>query len=107
MIVDNVFMMEMLNEVEKNIIEGGEISAPFRKSKAFPPMVGYMMSVGEKTGQMDTILAKIAQAYDEEVELTAQKVTSILEPLMIVSLSVVVGFIVLAIILPIMEMSKI
>ncbi len=105
-IVDNIIMMETLNEVEKNIIEGGEIAAPFRKSKAFPPMVGYMMSIGEKTGQMDSILTKIATAYDEEVELTAQKVTSILEPLMIVSLSVVVGFIVLAIILPIMEMSK-
>lgn len=106
-IVDNVPMAETIDEIQKTIIEGGEIATPLRKSKIFPSVVGYMMSIGEKTGQLDSILTKIAEAYDEEVEITTQKVTSLLEPIMIVTLAGIVGFIVLAIILPIMEMSKI
>ena len=105
-IVDNVIMAETIDEVQKTIIEGGQIAEPMRRSKVFPPVVGYMMSIGEKTGQLDTILTKIAEAYDEEIEITTQKVTAILEPLMIVVLSAIVGFIVLSIILPIMDMSK-
>ena len=105
-IVDNVIMAETIDEVQKTIIEGGQIAEPMRRSKVFPPVVGYMMSIGEKTGQLDSILTKIAEAYDEEIEITTQKVTAVLEPLMIVVLSAIVGFIVLSIILPIMQMSQ-
>ena len=105
-IVDNVLMAETLEEVQKTIVEGGELATPLRKSKVFPTVVGYMISVGEKTGKMDIILKKIAEVYDEEIEMTTQKVTSILEPLMIVALAMIVGFIVVAIILPIMDMSQ-
>lgn len=105
-IVDNIVMAETIDEVQRTIMEGGEIATPLRKSKVFPSVVGYMMSIGEKTGQLETILRKIAETYDDEIEITTQKVTSILEPLMIVAISGVVGFIVLAIIMPIMEMSN-
>ena len=105
-VVDNAIMAETLDEVAKTIIEGGEIATALRKSKAFPPLVGYMIAVGEKTGRMEPILTKIASSYDEEIEITTQKVTSLLEPIMIVSLAVIVGFIVLSIIQPIMELSQ-
>jgi general secretion pathway protein F len=106
-VVDNEIMAETLDEVSKTIIEGGEIAAPLRRSKVFPPLVGYMIAVGEKAGRLEPILTKIAEAYDEEIEVTSQKVTSLLEPLMIVTLAAIVGFIVLSIILPIMELSQI
>lgn len=105
-IVDNVLMAETIDQVRTTIMEGGEIASTLRKSKVFPPVVGYMMSIGEKSGQLDSILTKIAEAYDQEIEITTQKVTAILEPLMIVSLSVVVGFIVLSIVMPMMQMSQ-
>jgi type IV pilus assembly protein PilC len=66
-----------------------------------------MIGVGEESGRLEELLKKTAQAYDEEVDVAAQKMTSLLEPLMIVVMSVVVGFIVLAILLPILEMSNI
>jgi type IV pilus assembly protein PilC len=66
-----------------------------------------MIGVGEESGRLEELLKKTAQAYDEEVEVAAQKMTSLLEPLMIVVMSVVVGFIVLSIMLPILEMSNI
>lgn len=105
-VVDNKVMEETLDEVEKNVIDGNGISLAIRKSDVFPSVVGYMISVGEQSGNLDKVLSKIAVAYDEEVELTTQKVTSLLEPIMIVLLSGVIGFIVLAIIMPIMQMSK-
>ena len=105
-IVDNVIMAETIDDVRTAIMDGGDIATPLRKSKVFPPVVGYMMAIGEKSGQLETILTKIAEAYDQEIDITTQKITSIIEPLMIVALSVVVGFIVLAIIMPIMEMSQ-
>jgi type IV pilus assembly protein PilC len=66
-----------------------------------------MISVGEESGRLEELLKKTAEAYDEEVEVAAQKMTALLEPLMIVFMAVVVGFIVLAILLPILQMSNI
>lgn len=106
-VVDNVIMAQTLDDVAQTIIEGGDIATPLRKSKVFPSIVSYMISVGEKAGKMETVLTKIAETYDEEIEVTTQKVASLLEPLMIVVLSVVVGFIILSIILPILKMSEI
>ena len=105
-VVDNAIMAETIDDVAKTIIDGGDIATPLRKSKAFPTLVGYMISVGEKAGRLEEILTKIAEAYDEEVEVSTQKVTSLMEPIMIVLLSSVVGFIVLSIILPIMKMNQ-
>lgn len=106
-IVDNIIMAETVDEVAHTIMEGGDIATTLRKSKVFPPLVGYMIAIGEKSGRLEPILAKIAEAYDEEIEVTTQKVTSLLEPILIVGLAAVVGFIVLSIVLPIMDMGRI
>ena len=66
-----------------------------------------MISVGEESGHLEELLKKIAEAYDEEVEVAAQKMTALLEPLMIVLMAFVVGFIVLSVLLPILQMSNI
>jgi type II secretory pathway component PulF len=106
-VVDNELLAETLDRVRQKVAEGADISTPLKQSKVFPPVVGYMISVGEESGRLEELLKKTAEAYDEEVEVAAQKMTALLEPLMIVFMAVVVGFIVLAILLPILQMSNI
>jgi general secretion pathway protein F len=106
-VVDNELLADTLDKIRQKIAEGADISTPLKQSKVFPPVVGYMISVGEESGRLEELLKKTAEAYDEEVEVAAQKMTALLEPLMIVFMAVVVGFIVLAILLPILQMSNI
>lgn len=106
-VMDNVVMVDTLKEAERSIVEGIDIATPFRKSKTFPPMLGYMISVGEKSGQLPAVLAKVAQSYDEEIDITIEKVISLLNPAIMCILACIVGFIVVAIIQPMMSMSKI
>jgi type II secretory pathway component PulF len=106
-VVDNELLADTLDMVRTKVAEGADISTPLKQSKVFPPVVGYMISVGEESGRLEELLKKTAEAYDEEVEVAAQKMTALLEPLMIVFMAVVVGFIVLAILLPILQMSNI
>lgn len=106
-VVDNELLADTLDKIRQKIAEGADISTPLKQSKVFPPVVGYMISVGEESGRLEELLKKTAEAYDEEVEVAAQKMTALLEPIMIVFMAVVVGFIVLAILLPILQMSNI
>jgi type IV pilus assembly protein PilC len=86
-------------------IAGGEtIAAPLAKSKVFPPMVISMIAVGEQTGGLDEMLTKIADFYDEEVDVAVGALLSLMEPMMIVVLGVVVGGMVVAMYLPIFDM---
>jgi type IV pilus assembly protein PilC len=86
-------------------IAGGEtIAAPLERSKVFPPMVISMIAVGEQTGGLDEMLSKIADFYDEEVDVAVSALLSLMEPMMIVVLGVVVGGMVVAMYLPIFDM---
>jgi type IV pilus assembly protein PilC len=86
-------------------IAGGEtIAAPLEKSKVFPPMVISMIAVGEQTGGLDEMLSKIADFYDEEVDVAVSALLALMEPMMIVVLGVVVGGMVVAMYLPIFDM---
>jgi type IV pilus assembly protein PilC len=86
-------------------IAGGEtIAGPLEKSKVFPPMVVSMIAVGEQTGGLDEMLSKIADFYDEEVDVAVSALLSLMEPVMIVILGVVVGGMVIAMYLPIFDM---
>jgi general secretion pathway protein F len=106
-IVHNAVIAKVIDTVHDRIIEGTDIATPIKKSGVFPPVVGYMIAVGEQSGQLDELLDRIAEAYDEEVEVQTQKVTSLLEPILIVAMALVVGFIVLAIMQPILKISDI
>jgi type IV pilus assembly protein PilC len=89
----------------RHSIAGGEtIAAPLEKSKVFPPMVISMIAVGEQTGGLDEMLSKIADFYDEEVDVAVNALLSLMEPVMIVLLGVVVGGMVVAMYLPIFDM---
>ncbi len=105
-VVNNKYLAETLDVVRMKIAEGADIATPLKTSKVFPPVVGYMIAVGEEGGRLEELLRRIAEAYEEEVEMAAQKMTSMLEPIMIVVMAVVVGFIILSVLLPILEMSN-
>lgn len=88
-----------------SIKEGQTIAAPLGRSKVFPPMVVQMIDVGEETGALDTMLEKIADFYDDEVDSAVEALTSLLEPILMCFLGVVIGFIVIAMYLPIFKMA--
>lgn len=106
-IVDNRLLANVLHEVRERIIEGADISTPIKKSKVFPPVVGDMIAIGEESGQLEELLDRIAEAYDEEIEVTTQRVTATIEPVIIICMAGIVGFIVMAIILPLVNMNKV
>ncbi|MBL7069106.1 MAG: type II secretion system F family protein [Candidatus Omnitrophica bacterium] len=92
-------------EVHSSIREGETIASPLQKSGVFPPMVVRMISVGERTGQLDKMLSKISDFYDEQVEAAISGLTSIIEPLIIAFLGIVIGTIVICMFLPIFKLS--
>jgi type IV pilus assembly protein PilC len=90
--------------VKESVTGGGTVSAPMRTApEAFPTMVVQMLAVGEETGAMDTMLSKIADFYEDEVAAAIKALTSILEPLMIVFVGAMVGFIVISMYMPLFK----
>lgn len=104
-VVDNVVLTEAIDRTKNSVKEGESIAEPLRRSGQFPPMVTHMIAVGEKTGGLEAMLEKVADSFDGEVDTTVGKLTTLLEPLMIVVMGGVVVSIVLAILLPILKMS--
>jgi len=100
----NVVVSNAVGAVHESVKEGETITAPLEASGVFPPMVVSMVDVGEQTGALPEMLLKIADNYDEEVDNAVAAMTSLLEPIMIVFLAVVVGSIVIAMFLPLIEM---
>ena len=96
----NAVIEHSMDDVITSIKGGGTISAPLKQCPAFPPMVAQMVGVGEETGALDTMLAKIADFYDSEVEAAVKALTSIMEPVMIIVVGGIVGVIVISMYLP-------
>jgi general secretion pathway protein F len=105
-VVNNSLMAKTISEVADRIVEGADISTPLKKSKMFPPMVGYMIAVGEQSGELESVLDRISQTYEEEIDLSIQRLTAMIEPIIIVLLAVVVGFIVMAVLLPLLQFNN-
>lgn len=103
----NKVIEKAVEQVYKNIKEGEKIAEPLAKSKVFPPMVVRMIAVGEETGEMEKMLTKIADFYDEQVEAAISGLTSMIEPLIIAFLGVVIGSIVICMFLPIFKITTI
>jgi general secretion pathway protein F len=104
-IVGNAVIAKTLGEVREAIMQGADIATPLKRSGIFPPVVGYMIAIGEESGRLDEILTNLAESYDEEIEVATQRLTALLEPVIILVLAVVVAFIALAVIMPVMELS--
>ncbi len=105
-IVDNVILADSINEACDELEKGISLSQFFRGHKYFPPMLVQMMAVGEQSGTLDKMLGKAADSYEKEVEAKILALTSMIEPVMILSMGLVVSFIVVSILLPIFEMNQ-
>ena len=102
----NKLVEEAVVNCSKSVRDGEPISRPLAKSGVFPPMVTRMISVGEQTGQLEKMLSKIADFYDDQVDAAAGALTSLIEPLVIAFLGIVIGGIVIALFLPIFKISQ-
>lgn len=104
--LDNTVYRDELADVAKQVKNGRPMSEPIRASKNFPPIVGQMLAVGEETGQLDTILLKLATFYEGEVDTVISGLTSIIEPIIIIILGGVVGFIIISVMGPISNLDS-
>lgn len=103
-VVRNVHYTNALLDVRQAVMKGIPMSEPLEAAEIFPPMVYHMTGIGEETGNLETMLEKLADYYDEEVEMTTQSVLAAMEPLIIVFMALVVGTLVIAVISPIATM---
>jgi general secretion pathway protein F len=106
-VVGNDVIAEAVAAAGVNISEGQSIAQPLKDSGQFPPLVTHMVNIGERTGELEPMLGKVADAYDQEVERTLESLTSILEPLMIVVMGGIVAIVALSILLPMLNMSAV
>lgn len=104
-VLDNAMLSKIVEEATSSIREGESISVPLKRSKQFPPIVVHMIAVGEKSGQLETMLENVSRAYDAQVETRVQAMTSLLEPLIIVFMGGGVGFIAFSILMPLIQMN--
>ncbi len=106
-VVSNSVLMNAIESGRDSIREGQSVAEPLRKSGHFPPLLVHMIAVGERSGELEQMLSRAADAYDNEVEASVNALTSIMEPLLVVFMGGLVAFIVIAILLPIFELNQI
>ncbi len=106
-IAGNIIVQNAILEARASVGEGKTLSEPLGKTGVFPPMVVQMINVGEATGALDVMLGKIADFYDDEVDAAVSALTALLEPALMVFLGTVIGFIVIAMYLPIFKMASV
>ncbi len=104
--IKNAVVREALKSAQKEVSEGVSLSIPLERSGVFPPMVYHMIRIGEETGNMEEMLDKISDYYDEEVEMATQALVAALEPMIIVVMAMLVVPIILAIMLPMFSMNS-
>jgi general secretion pathway protein F len=105
-VLENALLESVVTTAISSIREGESIAEPLKRSGEFPPMVTHMIAIGEKTGQLEQMLENVSRAYEADVEVKVVALTSLLEPLMIVGLGGVVGFIAMAILMPLIQMNQ-
>lgn len=105
-LVDNAPIADAIANARENITEGQSIAEPLKRSGEFPPMVIHMISIGEKTGELPNMLQNVAETYEEQVNVKIEGLSALLEPAMIIVMGGIVVFIVLAVLLPLMEMTN-
>jgi type IV pilus assembly protein PilC len=100
----NWVVEEALTEVRARVHEGVPIAQPLAENPIFPPMVSQMVKIGEETGELEKMLGKIADFYEDEVDTSIQSLTSIVEPLMMIGVGLMVGIIIISMYLPMFKM---
>ena len=103
-IINNIHYKNAMQKAKEEVMKGIPLSEPLAASEVFPPMVYHMTGIGEETGNMEEMLSKLADYYDEEVEITTQSVLAAMEPLIIVFMALIVGTLVIAVLMPMRTM---
>ena len=106
-LVDNIPIARAISNARENITEGQSIAEPLKRSGEFPPMMIHMISIGEKTGELPEMLRNVSETYEEQVNDKIDAMTTLLEPIMIVGMGGAVGFIVMSVFMPLMEIMNI
>ncbi len=105
-VLENARLESVVKEAIGSIREGESIAEPLKRSGQFPPMVTHMIAVGERSGQLEQMLENVSRAYESDVETRVAALTSLLEPLMILIMGGVVGFIAMSILMPMVQMNE-
>ncbi len=105
-VVGNVWLADIIDDVRQKVHDGADIATPIKKSGLFPPTVGYMIAVGEESGQLEEMLTTISDAYEDEIDTEAQRLTALMEPILILFIAIIVGSIIFAIIDPMMQLTQ-
>ena len=105
-IVTNVKICKAIKDTRNSVQEGASVAEPLRKSGEFPPIVTHMIAIGERTGDLEKMLERVANSYDTQVSNTVSTLTTLLEPIMILVMAGVVSFIVMSILLPILQLNQ-
>ena len=105
-VAQNYVISEAIRDARTSVLEGASLAAPLKASGQFPPMVITMVEVGERSGEVDTMLERVADTYDEQVEASIGKITSLIEPLLILLMVGLVLVIILATLMPLLEITN-
>ncbi len=105
-IVQNSVLTQVIEDTKLSVKEGESIAEPLRRSGQFPPIVTQMIAIGEKTGELEIMLERVADSYEQQIDTKVSTLTTLLEPIMIVVMGAVVSFIVLSILLPILKLNQ-
>jgi general secretion pathway protein F len=106
-VVDNAVLSDVIEKSRDSIREGESIAAPLKRSGEFPPLVYHMISIGERSGQLEDMLVNVASSYEDQVDVRIGALTSLLEPALILCMGGVVAFIVFSILLPILKLNTV
>jgi len=105
-VANNSVIAAAINNARTSVLEGATLAKPLRQSGEFPPMVITMVEVGERAGDLESMLAKVAQTYDEQVEATVTRLTSLMEPLLILLMVGIVLVIIMATLMPLLSITN-
>jgi general secretion pathway protein F len=105
-VVTNSVMSAVIDKARDAIREGESIANPLKKSGEFPPLVYHMVSIGEKSGQLEDMLLNVADSYESSVNVRIGAMTALLEPMMIVGMGAVIAFVAFSILMPILQMNS-
>lgn len=105
-LIANVHMQQAVEEAKINVSEGASLSAPLARSGHFPTMVTHMMTLGEKSGELEDMLKIISENYEDQVESKLNGLTSVLEPIMLVGMGIAVAFIIFSVVVPMMQLNS-
>jgi general secretion pathway protein F len=105
-VIANSYIQDIMSDVKAGVRRGRDLAVPLKETGLFPPMMISMIELGQRSGEIENMLVRVAETYDEDVRLTIEAMVSLVEPMIIIVMGIFVGFIVLAILLPILQMSS-